>query len=297
MQSLKKYFKNRWSLYFYINKCIRNPDVRHILFLVVRIFIPKPIDNNLKNKNITPLKKDGIITWEQLLDPVKVNKIHSYLLTKPVYDLRECDNGKGQLPVNLYDIKITRQTKLKYFDADLANCQEIVEVANAPEIISLVSAYLGGKPTISLMSAWWTKAGDGPAEFFYDDNFHRDVADYKFLKLFVYLTDVTADNGAHCFIKRSHLSKKCTQRRMYLTDEIDKNFDKNDQLVLTGKSGCGFLEDTWGLHRSMPCTSGERLVLHILYNLITLDAGSPEKPLAKNIYNVDTYSNRVYLYP
>ena len=293
---LKKYCKNPRAFYFYSNRAVRNPDVRNALYLLVRLFKPKVAVPAAAREDAARLKKDGIITWERLMAPSTADTIRHYLLEKPVYDFLEGYSNKGQTPLNLNELKITRQMKLKYFDADIAQCKEIVELANSEKILSIVSAYLGCKPTIALMSAWWTKAGTGPSETFYDDMFHRDVADYKFLKLFVYLNDVGPNNGAHCFVRGSHLFKKLTQRRTFSDEEINRNFSKEDQLILTGKSGCGFLEDTWGLHRSLPCTQGERLVLHIMYNLAAFDAGSPPKPLAENIYNVDPYTNRVYLF-
>jgi len=198
--------------------------------------------------------------------------------------------------MDMQTVDLSQQRKLKYFDKDIVQCPEIIALANSEKILSLVSAYLGCKPTLTNMAAWWTKAGKIPSDKFYDDMFHRDADDYKFIKLFVYLTDVSPESGAHCFVKGSHLSDKCTQRRTFSNEEITQNFGKENQLVLTGRSGCGFLEDTWGLHRSLPCVKGERLVLHFLYSITSFNAETTPKPLAKNTYNVDAYTNRVYFY-
>ncbi|MDE3016638.1 MAG: phytanoyl-CoA dioxygenase family protein [Pseudomonadota bacterium] len=297
LSRLKRYFRDRRALYYYLNKAVRSPRLRRALHLLVRSVTPRADAAAAAQEDTARLRKDGIIIRERLLDASTVDKIRRYLLAKPVYNLLEEYAEKGKTPLRLDEVAITRQTKLKYFDADIAGCREIVDLANSPEILSLVSAYLGCKPTIANMAAWWTKAGNGSPEKFYDDMFHRDVDDYKFLKLFVYLNDVAAGNGAHCFVRGSHISGKLTARRTFTDEEIDQNFDKSDRLVLTGKSGCGFLEDTWGLHRSMPCVEGERLVLHFLYSLTSLNAQTTPKPVAKNTYGVDAYTNRVYLYP
>ena len=297
ISNFKRYFKDWNSVYFYLNRAIRNSDIRDILYRLIRIVMPTSNVPAPNPAELSRLDKDGVIVWNEFLDAGKLNKIREYLLTKPVYDWHDHMRGiQSHTPLNMNDIKITRPMKLQYFDEDIVQCKEIIEVANRPEILSLVSAYLGCKPTISLMSSWWTKAGAGPSEKFYDDMFHRDVADYRFLKLFVYLTDVTEKTGAHCFIRGSHKFKKFTERRVFSDEEINQNVNKQDQLVFTGKKGTGFLENTWGLHRSRPCEEGERLVLHIMYNLAAIDAGSPRQPIAKNIYGVDQYSNRVYLY-
>jgi len=289
------YFKDARSIFYYSNRSIRDTNLRKIVFFVIKILLPK---NNLPpapQEEASRLRKDGIIVWDQLVDATTVNNIRQYLSTKSVYDLQDFIDGKGQIPLKLEDVKITRQKKLKYFDADIAGCKDIIDIANSPKILSLVADYFGCKPTIGNMAAWWTKAGADPAEKFYDDMFHRDVDDIKFLKLFVYLNDVGPKNGAHSFIKGSHISNECTARRMLSDEEIDRHFPKNNQLVLTGKSGGAFLEDTWGLHRSMPCEEGERLVLHIMYCVTSLNKHFPPKPVAENVYGVDGYVNRVYL--
>jgi len=293
---VKKYMRNFRACYYYLNKSVRSPDMRHALYLLVRSFAAKTAAPAPAPADLERLKRDGIIVFDALLDASTVSKISNYLQTKPVYNWIDADfKGGARTPLKLEDVKITKQTKLKYFDKDIAECREIVELGNSEKIISLVSAYLGCKPTITSMAAWWTKAGGNAPDKFYDDMFHRDADDYKFIKLFVYLNDVQAENGAHCFVKGSHLSKKCTERRTFSDEEIAANFAPSDRLVLTGNGGSAFLEDTWGLHRSSPCTSGERLMVQFLYSLTALNAEATPKPVAKNVYGVDAYTNRVFL--
>ena len=278
---------------------IRNPKMRNMMYLLVKSFLPKATPLPVKYEEISQFRKDGILIFEQLVPQETVAKIREYLKEKSVYNWVDADfGGKEKTPLKLEDVQITKQTKLKYFDADIANCKEIVEIANSEKILALVSAYFGCKPTIATMSSWWTKAGSDASEKFYDDMFHRDVDDYKFVKLFVYLNDVGAESGAHCFVKGSHISKKLTERRILTDADIAQNFDAKDCLPLPAKAGTGILEDTWGIHRALPCVKGERLLLHILYSITAFNAdASPPHPVAKNVYEVDAYSNRVYLYP
>jgi hypothetical protein len=296
MNRQKQYLKNKRALYYYFNKSIRNPSIRNAMYRLVKCFVPKVEAPAPPKDEIDRLQKDGIFIWEQLIDVTAASRIREYLLTKPVYDFLEDFNPSGQIPMNMNEVDTTQQRKLKYFDHDIVQSKDIIDIANDPHIISLVSAYLGCKPTIVNMAAWWTKAGETPSDKFHDDMFHRDVDDYKFIKLFIYLNDVDATNGAHCFVRGSQLSARCNARRTFTDDEIGHAFGKTDQWIMTGSAGCGFLEDTWGFHRSLPCQQGERLVLHFLYGLTSFNAQTAPKPVAKNIYNVDTYSNRVYLY-
>lgn len=297
MRNVTRYFKDVRSVYYYVNKSVRKPKLRHLLYKFISSFAPKSTLPAPDATELAQLRCDGFFVWDDLIDATTADAIRDYLLPKPVCDFVEIFKSDEQVPLKLDEVDTTEQRKLKYFDADIAACRPIVEIGNSEKILSMVAAYLGCKPTLVNMAAWWTKAGKVPSDTkFYDDMFHRDVDDYKFLKLFVYLTDVSPNNGAHSFIKSSHLSSKFTERRTFTDEEISENFPASDHMVMTGKRGCGFLEDTWGLHRSRPCVEGERLVLHFLYGITSMNAQTAPKPVMKNIYNVDAYTNRVYLY-
>ena len=291
-----KYIKNFRSVYYYANKAIRNPKARRVAGQFVRNFVPKAESLPVSQEEMTRLKSDGLIILDQLIDAATVTKIRDYLRAKPVYDL-SCDyTGATRIPLSAEELKNNKRKKLGYFEKDLLECKEIVDIANSKKILGLVSEYLGCKPTITALAAWWSMAGDDSSQAFYDDTFHRDADDYKFIKLFVYLTDIEAENGAHAFIRGSHASSDLVERKPLSDEEVARHFDKKDYMILSAKSGTGILEDTWGIHRSMPCVKGERLLLQFLYSLTANNAQAIPKPIVKNTYNVDPHINRVYLY-
>lgn len=78
------------------------------------------------------------------------------------------------------------------------------------------------------MSLFWAKSGDiiGPT----NQVFHRDEDDFKFLSLFVYLTDVDGDeDGPHGYLKGTHNSKKMEE---YFNTVISKrNYSKIDKFL------------------------------------------------------------------
>ena len=279
-------------MYYYFNKSIRNPTIRDFLFRLIRHVVPKgSVPANIDSE-MQALLKDGILLWERLISAGDVERIRDYLMTKPVYEVLDI----YKKPLDLAVITKVQQVKLKYYDTDIAHCDDIMRLANDPKILSFITSYFGCKPTITLMDAWWTKTAEQATPVLYqDDMYHRDVADFKFIKLFLYLTDVTLENGAHCFVRGSHHSSKLVQRRPFADNEVDQAFDAADCLTLTGNAGCGFLEDTWGLHRSLPAKQGERLVVSITYSITAFNPWSPKIPSVDNIYGVDSYINRVYL--
>lgn len=282
------YFSNTQNAYYYFNKSIRIPFIRRVFSKVINMALPKL--EPVKSPFIADLTTNGIIIWENFIDINTVENIKKYLLKKRVYNLSDSSKTPILLPTSsLHSIK------LDYFPEDIIKCSEILELANRDEIISLAANYLGCKPIISTITARWIIAGEETNKLFDDDSYHRDAEDFRFLKLFVYLTDVTEEQAAHSFITKSHKSNKLTRRGLISNEQANAKFEKENIKIITGKAGCAFLEDTWGIHRSIPATSGSRLALIITYSQLACTPFAPSKPIAKNIYGVDRYINRAYL--
>jgi hypothetical protein len=132
------------------------------------------------------------------------------------------------------------------------------------------------------------------------ENFHRDFDDYRFIKLFCYLTDVDETSGPHVFIRGSHRVNKHIEARQALSDEIvAQEFGADNILRVVGPAGTAFLENSFGVHRGMPAATRPRLILQVLYSLRPL-IYSPRKPLLRrggndDLARLDPYINRVYL--
>lgn len=183
------------------------------------------------------------------------------------------------------------------FDQHVAlNSPYALQLANDPLVLQTIGAFLGCKPLISLIHAWWSMpTGQGPQ---HAENYHRDYDDLKFAKLFIYLTDVDEQSGPHMFVKGSPRSPKLQQRRRYDDDEVLSAFpDVCDHLSFTGAAGTAFIEDTSGLHKGVPPVSAPRLIFQVLYTLKPY-FGGPAKPIrqaAEAERHLDPYTNSVYL--
>ena len=116
------------------------------------------------------------------------------------------------------------------------------------EIKPIADAYLGTDATIHNTQIWITFPDEGNA-YNPDFGFHYDLDDYRFLKLFIYLTDVDENSGPHQIIKQSHKFNgfyRFFNRR--LPDNIPKKYEQNVQTMLAEK-GEGFFEDTMCYHK------------------------------------------------
>ena len=169
----------------------------------------------------------------------------------------------------------------------------MLETINHPLVLETVGELFGCKPTISNVSMWWSLPGHATAE--HAELFHRDVDDWLFIKLFIYITDVDAGSGPHVFVRGSHNSAKLARIARYTDDEVAREFGKDNVLSLTAPAGTSFLENTYGMHKGQLPLSRRRLLLQAQYSLrpISILQYKPLKVPASKA--VDPYINRLYV--
>ncbi len=190
------------------------------------------------------------------------------------------------------------------YDADeVAGAPHLIELANRPDILASVERHLGCLPTLYSLHASWSFAGDGNVHR--APTFHRDLDDYRFCALFVFLTGVGPNNGAQVYIRRSHrpdLTEQAFRQNagraaielrqdMALADMYTPpSGEGKDDLyaiifpglgeTITGPAGTAYLADMLGLHKSEPLAEGRRLMFCARYGLYRNGAASQISPAA-----------------
>lgn len=131
------------------------------------------------------------------------------------------------------------------------------------------SAYLGVKARAIDLSLWYTFPSEQPdAET--AQLYHYDLDTVRWVKVFIYLTDVEADNGPHEYVASSHKVENSHSRvlvRNYtrVSDEdIDKFYPGKRQSV-TGGAGTIIFGDTRCFHKGTAVNSGHRLIYSPIY--------------------------------
>lgn len=249
---------------------------------LINRYVPftKPNYDKLK---LSELRLKGLVNLDELtFDETKINDIINYFKNIPVFAghvpaqsdrvRRFLNNGARNYSFGSYEIEDTIQ------------CPHLLDLALSPEILSLVEGYLGCTPTIYSINAWWSFPGFMPRV---SQDFHRDVDDFKFLALFVYLTDVQGGHhgGQHQFITYTQNEDQVVEflngdkelaSELFIPKLKDNGYNQahlyekhfKDQIKdVTGKAGSIFLADTYALHKGVPPMSNARLVCWIRYGL------------------------------
>ena len=295
--SILKLFANKRSVYYYAQKSIRIVWARKLLGQIVALLVPARRLAALEPQaveSLRQLRQDGVAftPWAGLTN-VQIKSAVAFLATKPLFSPE--DYASRRHPVLISQPEAASFRKLHHTHQDVAQCTELVTLANHPQLLAVVAAYLGATPTIAAMQVWWTLGhASNATELARDDMFHRDVDDLRFIKMFMYLTDVGQENGVHSFVPTSHRSNALVRRAPITSEQVCLHFGSNAERRYAGPAGTIFLEDTWGIHRQTPAVSGRRCIFSVMYTVSGLDPNSPPIPVAPLPPDLDAYVNRIF---
>jgi hypothetical protein len=99
--------------------------------------------------------------------------------------------------------------------------------------------------------------------------FHQDKEFTKFLKVFIYLSDVGEDSGPHRYVEGSHVDEAHTFGIAFsdrIPDaEITRYYDASRIKTLLGPAGTITFGDTSCVHKGEPLVAGHRVMLQFEY--------------------------------
>jgi hypothetical protein len=143
-------------------------------------------------------------------------------------------------------------------------------------------SYLGVDPLIMSVVLWKSFASRSP-DSSSAQRFHFDNDRSRFIKTFVYLTDVGMTNGPHTYVPRSHREKpKELLHGQRLSDsDVARFYPESGWEVIMGPRGTVFFADTQGFHKGGHLAAGERAMFQI--NLASDRFGVPEPPIGTGV--------------
>jgi len=236
--------------------------------------IPSGILGKLSNfevKNIAAeIKKNGYYISSNKIDLDTANKIVKFCKTTPVEPLGINsedfqDFADKKVIFNpLYPISPIYRFNMKQVFENL----DLLSLILDKSLLAVAQEYLGCTPVLDLVALWWSVAFNGKGTSEAAQEFHYDMDRIKFLKIFIYLTDVNSENGPHCYVKGSHIRKP----KALLSDgrksdsEIKIHYSESQINELHGSQGTIILADTRGFHKGKPLVSGYRLIFQLEYS-------------------------------
>lgn len=251
---------------------------------IIALRHPFPLQAKNQSRAREDLKRKGLVALPALVTPEWADQVRTYLDGKNVV-------VKGQtVPLDQIanDVTIADYSLLT-----VMSCPLIVALINAPEVLSLAGAYLGCCPTLSSVGLRWSFPS--AAEATDVQRFHRDPDDWRFVKLFVYLTDVDENSGPHVYVQGSHRASVALRARSHDLTQIEKTYGPKAAITVTGPRGTAFMADTAGIHMGMPPSNQPRLMLVAQYSLLPIFAFKYNPLDLHPRPQVDPYVNRLLI--
>lgn len=155
------------------------------------------------------------------------------------------------------------------------NCSVMTELAQDPILLKIVRSYLKYWPSKLTYHLTWSFPVDLPLlrqqQIYPPLNYHYDVAGYNFMTTYFYITDVDVTSGAHVMITKSHNHKPpgtlfISGKDPQIAQQAIAHYPKEDETVIEGKAGFGFMQDPSCFHKLLPPVNVKRLLLQIRYS-------------------------------
>lgn len=229
--------------------------------------------NDIKQITYT-IEKDGYYIFPTKLQNDTIARLYSFATNANTF-LRPMESDTRPLQEREQGKIDQDNPKAVTYDIDKKDIlmnSDIQDILGDTTFWAIAQEYLKCSPVIDNLSMRWHTAYSTEANAEAATMYHFDMERIKWLKVFIYLTDVSIKNGPHVFIKGTHKSGKVPakllkKRYARLTDdEVFQVYSKDDEIIYTAPKGTVILEDTRGIHKASPVQEGNRLVLELQFS-------------------------------
>jgi len=167
---------------------------------------------------------------------------------------------------------VTLGTAYKRRKGRLLEHECVSQIVHDPLLLEIVSRYLGYWPKrLSDLELYWSFATKlSPAEQMKQGNaidYHFDLHGFNFVMVAFYITDTDINSGAHVMFKKSHQKKTLPMLFSYSqpVETLKNYYGSENETMVEGKAGSGFLMDNSTYHRATTPESADRLLLRLVY--------------------------------
>jgi ectoine hydroxylase-related dioxygenase (phytanoyl-CoA dioxygenase family) len=253
------------------------------------------LDSSEISEAKSELVSNGFWIAPKLIDEEHLNKYQKSAESE-VRNLLSSNSPSSSSVEDLHKTGILSNKEMVVLGNDFVLNQELVyQMATCQNILEIVGEYLGVRPILNYPDSWFSFPVPQISKMS-AQNWHCDCDRIKWIKVFVYITDVSENNGPHGFVSTSHKNWKLkTENSRFRDDQIRQKFHKDQIKSFTAKRGTVIFEDTRGLHKGNPLNSGHRLILQLEFST---DSFGEIHPVFKVPQSFSHYIEKVpFLFP
>ena len=248
--------------FFYAFPIIRNLKKKNLNLSNIEVDANKSL-NDLCNRGYTEiaqLKKEIFI---DIKNEVLANE-SNIVLKKKTFDGLIYKQKNETLSQYLDRLKKNNVSRISG-SLNIEKCSALKRLIISKDIIDIASKYINSK-RLSINVSYFISLPVKTSESEKYKNaqyFHWDNDFTKFLKLYIYLSDVDEGSGPHVYIEGTHKSKRFEHSltRLYSDEEIYESYPNIKKFY--GESGSFFFTDSYGLHKGEVPVTSPRIMLNI----------------------------------
>jgi hypothetical protein len=228
--------------------------------------------NERRNQILSKLRKDGYYIFENRLSEEVCDRLLQYAISHDC-KIRPMDGDVlGRPMLTKYHREIPQAVRYDFDTQDLLNNRDVQNILADMSFAVVAQDYLGTSPVIDITSMWWHTNFLNKADMEAAQYYHFDMDRPKWLKFFIYLTNVETSNGPHTFVAGLHKSGGIPSNLLnkgyarLTDDEVKRHFDEKQIIEFNAPHGTIIAEDTRGLHKGKHVAEGDRLILQIQFS-------------------------------
>ncbi len=240
--------------------------------LLIRIY-PFFRENNVYIYSGENIIHDTNKIYSELLESGYSSNIKiPYQILKDIIEYSKLSKYKGQYGEKNYLINYENPSNpgndIWYGNYNLLKeCDSVKKLVFNKDVLKICESYLGPKFKLISCHSWWSFPPlNNKSNHQY--GYHYDIDSPKFLKIFIYLTDVDLDSGPHVIVpgthKRKSIKEKLNRRLNDMQIESNKNY--NNPIIKIGPKGSMFFEDTFAYHKGTTPVK-PRLIMQAEYSI------------------------------
>ena len=231
------------------------------------------------------LERDGYVVFENCLSTEFCERIIRQTLSIDCQLMG--DEMSASVTRGRYDRQNPQAAKYLIPDNDTTDIPEIQQLIADTSLIAVAQNYLKAKPVFSGISLWWSPALKDTPDAEAAQAFHWDMERIRWLRYFIYLTDVSPESGPHCFIEGTHRTGSIPKQLLdrgytrHSDETILALYGKAAYREFVGARGTIIAEDSRGFHKGALPKAGDRLLL--AFELSNSTFGANKRHLIRNI--------------
>ena len=243
--------------------CITSGFISFLLSQVISFFEkPKLIKNSKDIDNIDKfLNKNG---YSVLSEKYHKDNLENLIeLQNKIKCYARSDEKKEKF---FFKDHIVQFPTYSYSEKDLLSEECVLKTITDPVFLEIAKKYLNTNPVLTSVNMWWStnylKKADSEAA----QMFHFDLDRIKWLKFFIYLTDVNINSGPHVYVSGTHKPFSKPYKFMLrgykriLDEEINNSYEQSRIKTICGDKGTIIIGDTSCYHKGLPPLNENRLI-------------------------------------